>query len=196
MAKEDGKMCPENGPTITPDMIKLVHQTLEKRGLLYYSEGGVYVPTEKGWRLLTEIKPVTETVSASGSHGIIATCTHSIGLTKSESVHADGKDCMIGVKADKSCKELGDEFRDSLKGGRKVKITIEADGVSDSFEAFGSPALSVSDEEGMVIRKDDFIDDKVVAIMADKSASDLSKELIEKLKKSDTKVTVFLTIQP
>ena len=39
-------------PTITPEMIHNTFRALETKGMIYYSEGGVYVPTEKGWKLL------------------------------------------------------------------------------------------------------------------------------------------------
>lgn len=49
---------PENprqpSPHITPHMIETAMHALETKGMIYYSEGGVYIPTEKGWKLLME----------------------------------------------------------------------------------------------------------------------------------------------
>ncbi len=196
MSKENNSYdkMPEGAPIITPDMVGHVHKTLEARGLLYYHEGKVYVPTEKGWGLLQEIKPAREEINAYGSPHITATSGNCIGLTKSaDDEHL--KDCLIGVKADKAPKDFGDDMRHSLKGACKVKITIEADGVSDTFFAFGSPALKLSSLEEIAIKKDDTINAKTVVIMSDKSATDLKRELVEKLKDSATKVKIILEIK-
>lgn len=187
----------EGGPTITPEMISLVHRTLETRGLLYYSEGKIYVPTEKGWRLLTDIKPMREEVSARGSKEITATDSLRISFTKlGNIVQLKEKDSIMAIKADKACKDLRDNLKDSLKGSSKVKVTIEAGGLSDSMLAYGSPALKLSSDEEIVVRKDDFIDGKTLAIMANKAASDLKKELVEKMKNPDTDVKIVLEIIP
>jgi hypothetical protein len=185
------------GPTITPEMINLVHKTLETHGLIYYSEGKIYIPTEKGWRLLTEIKPVKEEINAYGSQEIIATSNSCIGITRLEKIeNLKEKECIIGVKSDKSCKELNNEFKNALKGGSRLRVTIEADGINDELLAYGSPALKLSSQEDIIIRKDDFIDGRTLAILCNKSANDLKKELIEKLKNPETKVKIILEILP
>ena len=197
MAREDGRQdIIKNGPTITPEMINLVHQTLETRGLLYHSEGKIYIPTENGWRVFSDVKRAKDEVNCHGSAEITASSSSCIGLAKSEKIGESKEgDSIIGVKADKSCKDLGKELKGSLKCGNKVKITIEAGDIIDEFEAFGSPALVITDEGYIMIRKDDHIDEKTVAIMADKSACDLKKELIEKLKDPETKVKLTISIK-
>ena len=89
----------EGGPDITPDMVNLVHQTLETQGLLYYSQGRVYVPTEGGWRLLSKVKPQKEEIMAHGSEGLTYSNDVCMGITKSDKASdKKDKDCFIGVK--------------------------------------------------------------------------------------------------
>lgn len=54
--EETPESAPEPSPTITPNMIKNTLDVLEAKGMVYYMGGAAYIPTEQGWRLLTEIK--------------------------------------------------------------------------------------------------------------------------------------------
>jgi len=77
-----------------------------------------------------------------------------------------------------------------------LEVTIDAEGTEETITAYSSPALKLNNDNAIVIRKDDYIDGRVVAILADKSASDLSKELLEKLRDRNTKVKITLEIKP
>lgn len=185
---------PKPSPEITPEMIQLTFKALETKGLIYYMEGGVYVPTEKGWKLLMEVKPTKEEIIAYGHQNITATHTTTFEITKDEKIEKDA-DCIIGVKANKACIDLKKEFKDALKEGKKIEIKIEAGGIEDKIVAFGSPALKLTHPEDIVVRKSDFIDNRTLAILADKAACDLNKELVEKLKNPETKIKITLEIK-
>jgi len=101
-------------------------------------------------------------------------------------------DCIIAVKANKACKDMKKEFKDALKEGKKVEITIEVGGINDKITVYGSPALKLTSEKEIVVRKTDFIDDRTLAILADKAANELKKELIEKLKNPETEIKITL----
>lgn len=185
---------PEPMPTITPEMVQTTLKALEAKGMVYYSEGGVYIPTEKGWKLLLEVKPTKEEMEAYGHPNITATHTTTLEITKANEIRKDA-DCIIGIKANKACIDLKKEFKEALKEGRKVEITIEALGIRDKVVAYGSPALKLNHPEDVVIRKSDFIDNRTLAILADKAASELKRELIEKIKNSETKIKITLEIK-
>ncbi|HLC59540.1 MAG TPA: DUF371 domain-containing protein [archaeon] len=197
MTEEKNYEVAEGGPNITPEMIRNVHQTLETRGLLYYSEGKIYVPTEKGWRLLTDIKPVREEIHAHGHPDITATSETVIGFTKLENLHeSKEKHGIIGVKASKSSKELSDSMRDSLKGASKVHVIVEIDDVvAEKFTAYGSPALKLNSEEEIIIRKNDDIHGNTAVIMADKASMDINREFVEKLKNPHSRIKIILEIK-
>jgi hypothetical protein len=189
------EIAPEPAPQITPEMIEATVKTLESEGLIHYMSGGAYVPTEAGWKLLMEVKPVKEEIIAYGHPNIRATHTTTFEITKAEKITKDA-DCIIAVKANKACTDLSKEFKDALKEAKKVEITIEAEGVKENVLAYGSPALKLTNDEEIVIRKSDFIDDRTLAILANKSASELKQELIEKLRKPETQVKITLEIKP
>lgn len=193
-AQKPPEIAPEPAPPITPEMIKTAVKTLESEGLIHYMSGGAYVPTEAGWKLLMEVRPVKEEILAYGHPNIKATHTTTFEITKSEEISEDA-DCIIAVKANKACADLSKEFKDALKEAKKIEITIEANGIKDKVIAYGSPALKLTHPEDIVIRKSDFIDNRTLAILADKAANELKQELIEKLRNSETQVKITLEIK-
>jgi hypothetical protein len=189
--EEPPEMVPEPSPTITPEMVRTVFRMLETKGMVQYFEGGVYIPTEKGWKLLMSTKTYKEEVIAFGNPKITATDNLSIKITKSEEVD----ESTIGVKADKACLDFSEEFRNALKSNKIINITLEVEGISDSITAYCSPVLEASSINEITVRKDDSVDSSTIGIMSDKSASDLKRELIEKLKNPKTKIRVILEIR-
>jgi len=64
--------------------------------------------------------------------------------------------------------------------------------VKDEVLAKGSKDLILSDKEDIVIRKSDFIDDRTLAINANKAACDLKKELIREFKNPENKIKITI----
>ncbi|MEM5829211.1 MAG: DUF371 domain-containing protein [Candidatus Aenigmatarchaeota archaeon] len=185
------EIAPEPSPVITPEMVKDVLEILESKGMIHYTAGGAYIPTESGWKLLMELKPIKEEIFGYGHPEIKAIDNSIIRITKSLEVD----DATIVVKADKACKDLSDDFKTAIKSARRVEIKIEVDGEEEIFSAYGSPALKLTSKEEVVIRKDSFVDGKTVAIFSEKSANELKQTLIEKLKNPQTKVKITLEIK-
>jgi hypothetical protein len=186
---------PEPTPHITPEMLEETLKLLEAEGMVYYAEGGAYIPTESGWKLLMEVEKTKEEIVAYGHSKIAATNDAMIIITK-KSVLGKNPDAVIAVRSNKACKDLSPKFKHALKSSRKVEITIEVDGVKDSLTAFGSPAVKLTSSEEIVIRRDDVIDGRTLAIMASKSANELKQDLIEKLRNPNAEVKITLEIKP
>ena len=71
---------------------------------------------------------------------------------------------------------------------------IEVDGFIDKINAKGSSKLLLTNNKDMVIRKSAYICNRTLAIKANKAASDLSKQLIDKLKNPKKKAKITLVI--
>lgn len=181
---------PQPLPAITPEMLQTTFKVLESHGMVYQRGGTVYIPTEKGWKVLMTIGP-KEIVTAYGHPDILATSKNCIKITKRDQIGKD--DAIIGIKADKACRDLSEEFKKALKSGKKLKITIEAEGVSESILSFCSPALILEGAECFEVRKDDEINESTVGILSEKSASDLSEELKKKLR-AEVEIKIVLEI--
>lgn len=169
-------------------LIELLHA----EGLIYKTADG-YGLTPKGMRIFKKSLPVREEVIAWGHPNIRGTHETTFEVTKEENVTENG-DCIIGVRANKGCADLSEEVKEALKEGKKVKLTLIVDDVTDVAEAVGSPALRLTNKTSIVVRKSDYIDDRTLAIMCNKAAKDLDRRLIQKLKNPEQKLRIVIEV--
>jgi hypothetical protein len=141
------------------------------------------------------IKETREHIVAFGHLNVQAVHPSTLMITKESDLSKQG-DCIVAVAADKAVADLSVEFKESLrKQNAKLTILIEVDGLTEQVTAYGSPKLILTNPADIVVRKSDFISDRTLAIRADKAASDLSKELIEKMKNPKQKANITLIVQ-
>jgi len=116
-----------------------------------------------------------------------------VEITKEDFLTEKG-DCIIAVKANKACFDIDKRVKESLKKGKKIKILLEVNGIKDEIIAYGSKELALESKTSIVIRKSSFIDERTLAIKADKSAAELDRKLIEELKNPKAKLIVRLIV--
>ena len=105
-------------------------------------------------------------------------------------------DCIVAVAADKAVADLTQTFKDNLrKPNAKLTIIIEAGGLTEQINASGSSKLILTHPTDIVIRKSGYISDRTLAVEADKSSNDLSRELVKKLKNPKQKINITLIVQ-
>ncbi|HJW66005.1 MAG TPA: DUF371 domain-containing protein [Candidatus Bathyarchaeia archaeon] len=135
-----------------------------------------------------------EEVTASGHENIEATHPTTLEITKEKRLSRRG-DCIIVVGADKSFADFSDEFKESLrKPNAKLTLTIEVNGIIEQINAHGSPNLILTHPSDMVVRKSTYVDNRTLAVNADKAASDLSREFVEKLRNQKQKARITLRV--
>ncbi|UCE43812.1 MAG: DUF371 domain-containing protein [Candidatus Bathyarchaeota archaeon] len=138
---------------------------------------------------------VVEKISAYGHENIRSTHETTFEITKEKALTKRG-DCIIAVGATKGVKDLTLKFKGAARNDvAKITITVEAGGVTEIVKAKGSPRLLLTHPTDLVLRKSDYVCNRTVAIRSDKAASNLSRELIEKLKNPSQKVIVTLTAE-
>jgi len=136
-----------------------------------------------------------EVVSGYGHENIRATHRTTLEFTKDKRLSKKG-DCIIAVSADKALTDLSTDFKANLrKPNAKLTILIEAGGITEQVHACGSQQLILSHPTDAVVRKSGYICGRTLAVRADKAASDLSRELVEKLKNPKQKVKITLTVR-
>jgi len=136
-----------------------------------------------------------ETIFAFGHENIQAIHPSTFMFTRDGHLSKNG-DCVVAVAADKALADLNQEFKEKLKrADAKLTIIIEAGGLTEQINALGSPKLILTHPTDIVIRKSDYICNRTLAIRADKSAKDLPRELVEKLKNSSQKVNINLVLR-
>lgn len=103
-------------------------------------------------------------------------------------------DCIVGVKADFSLKEIK-KFIKSLNNSKKITIIMETMKKDDNkiIEKINAEINSdFNSDKDIVIRKSGFKDYRTFAINADKAACDLSKELIKIISNKKQKITIII----
>ena len=135
---------------------------------------------------------VIEKINAHGHENVRSTHETTLEITKEKTLTKHG-DCIIAVGATKGAKDLDAKFREAVKReATKITIIVETGGVKEIVKARGTPRLLLTHPTDLVVRKSNFVCGRTVAIGGDKAASDLSRELVEKLKNSFQKVTITL----
>jgi len=137
-------------------------------------------------------KEKSENIMAFGHENIQAIHPSTLMFTRENHLLKTG-DCVVGVASDKAVADLNQTFKEALrKPNAKLTIVIETGGLTEQINASGSPKLILTHPTDMVIRKSDYICNRTLAIRADKSANDLPRELLEKLKNPKQKVNITL----
>jgi uncharacterized protein len=135
---------------------------------------------------------VREVIFGTGHENTQATHPTTIMITKDAHLSETG-DCIVAVDANKGLANLSSRFKKKLrKLSTKITILIEADNLTEQITAYGSPKLILTHPTDMVIRKSNYICNRTLAIQADKSAKDLSRIFVEKLKAPKSKIKITL----
>jgi len=134
-----------------------------------------------------------EEIVARGHPNIRATHRTTLEVTKEKEVTPRG-DCIIGVNAEKAVSDLNEGLKFWLKSGGKIKIEIVLPDydLKDELMAYGDPRLTFKHNADVVIRRSDFVCDRTLAVRSNKSARDISREIVELLKDPYTELLLII----
>lgn len=134
----------------------------------------------------------TEVILAYGHQNVRATHTTTLEITKEPHLSAEGT-CIIAVAANKALADLSSEFKSLMRrSNTELAVLLEAGKTVDMLKARGSSRLTMRHPTDMVIRKSDYACDRTLGIKADKAASDLSRDVVAKLKTRGQRVKITL----
>lgn len=126
-----------------------------------------------------------ETIHARGHKNVTARHRTTLEFTKEKHLTPRG-DCIIAISADKGMREFSEEFKNALRNNNsKLEITIKCAGLIEQVMARGHPKLRLTHPTDIVVRKSNFICDRTLAIKSNKSAFDLNRKFVEKLKEEN-----------
>ncbi|MBW9140791.1 MAG: DUF371 domain-containing protein [Candidatus Aramenus sp.] len=100
-------------------------------------------------------------------------------------------DCILGISSEKAVSDLSQSVKSLIQSGSNVYVVVVVEGAYDIIRAVGSRLLTLSDKNKMIVRKSDFISDSTLAIKANKSAADINRDLVDKLRRG-SKGTVYV----
>jgi len=123
-----------------------------------------------------------ERVRARGHPLLTALHPTTLMITREEEVGPRG-DCIVAVGADRSVSDLSEEVKEGIRRGGRVTVRMEAGGRVETVRGWGHPSLLLDHPTDMVVRRSSFVCGRTLAVGADRSASDLSREFVRELRK-------------
>jgi hypothetical protein len=135
-----------------------------------------------------------EIIIAYGHENVSATHQTTLEITKEKCLSKKGN-CVIAVAADKAIDDLRLEFKKRLRNDQaKLVVRIDAGGINETVNAVGDSHLILAHPTDIVVRKSPYICKRTLAIRADKCASELSRDLVNKLRDPKQQVKITLAI--
>jgi len=130
------------------------------------------------------VRIALDQLKAYGHPNIKATHRSTLEFTKDSYITEKG-DCIVGINATKSPRDLNEDLRIILRGRSIVMVLMRIGDLFDWIVGFGDPRLTLNDESRMIIRKSTYIDDSTLMIRANKAAADLDRNLVDRLKRGE-----------
>lgn len=142
------------------------------------------------------MRKVLEIISAYGHENIKATHKTTFEITKEKDLTPRG-DCIIGVRADKSIRDINDDLKRILKREERVEVVLNLPdyGLEEKLSGFGSKRMSFEDENDVVVRKSDFVCGRTLLIKSNKAARDLNREFVELLRDRKTLIEMLVVVE-
>lgn len=137
---------------------------------------------------------IIEEVIAYGHPHIVATHRSTFEVTKESNLTKRG-DCIIGIKANKACKDFSEKFKEALKNKVLVKVVLKAGIFEDQVIGYGDPRLTLSNDVSIVIRKSNYICPRTLLINANKAACNINRNLISYIRKSKDPIRIIFIIE-
>jgi hypothetical protein len=138
---------------------------------------------------------VQEEIAFYGHRNIQSFHTRTIEITKDLNLSLRG-DCIIGVNANKSCWDISDKLKHSLKDDNSfIIIDLTVGNMSFIINGLGNSRLLLLSRHDVVIRKSNFVCERTIAIRCDKASSDIPREMIMSLQDPETTGLLRITAE-
>lgn len=129
---------------------------------------------------------------AYGHQNVIGDHKTTIELTSENFLTKQGS-CIVGVCASLTLNELDDEIKQlALLETTTIVLKMSVEGMVEEVTGIGGSGLTYSDSKSMVARKSSYECERTLMVNADKAASDLNREFVEKLKDNAAEINCEL----
>ncbi|MDQ3884848.1 MAG: DUF371 domain-containing protein [Thermoproteota archaeon] len=138
---------------------------------------------------------VQEDVIFYGHPNVQSLHAKTIEITKEEHLTLRG-DCIIGVRADKSCVDLDEQLKHKLKSNSAI-VRIEVIAGNNSFlvTGAGDQRLDLLSPHDIVIRKTNFVCPRTMSVRCDKASQEIPRDLVKTLQDRDKKAIFRITVE-
>ena len=131
---------------------------------------------------------------AYGHSNIQATHRNTLEITKEKDLSPKG-DCIIAVRSQYACSDLPRKVISLIKNSKsKIILILEVDDLREVIKGYGDDKLILTSSTSMVIRKSTYIDERTLMIKADKSAIDIDRRLVDKLRNPNKRIKIILEL--
>jgi len=122
---------------------------------------------------------------AFGHENVIGEHKTTVELTSEGFLTLQGT-CIIGVNAEMTLNDLDSDIKNLARlETTKIILRMAVGGIVEEVTGTGGSGLTYSDPTSMVARTSSYQCDRTLMINADKAASDLRRDFIEKVKESN-----------
>lgn len=125
---------------------------------------------------------ISEEIIFYGHQNVLSLHPRTLEITKDKDLTPSG-DCIIGVNANKSCKDLCYILKENIKkNDSMVKIELIVEPYAFVIEGHGNQYLSLTHPHDIVLRKSKFICNRTISIDCNFSALEIPRKMIDLLK--------------
>jgi len=138
---------------------------------------------------------IAEVIQASGHPKIRANHPTTLEITREGHLTERG-DCIIATSASKGCADLSTGFSKLVKNDEtRVTLTIEAANRTETIRGRGNTKLTLGHPNDLVARKSNYVCQRTIMILADKSALDLDRDFVKILRDPRTRIRIELVAE-
>ena len=125
---------------------------------------------------------ISEEITFKGHPNVQSLHARTIEITKDKDLTLNG-DCIIGINANKACKDLNPEIKKRIrKNDSVIEIGLIVEPYSFIIKGFGDNKLLLTNEDDIVLRKSKFICDRTLSINCNFSSLEIPREIINSLR--------------
>ncbi len=125
---------------------------------------------------------ISEEITFKGHPNVQSLHARTIEITKDKDLTLNG-DCIIGINANKACKDLNPEIKKRIrKKDSVIEIGLIVEPYSFIIKGFGDNRLLLTNEDDIVLRKSKFICDRTLSINCNFSSLEIPREIINSLR--------------
>ena len=138
---------------------------------------------------------ISEEILFKGHANIQSLHSRTIEITKEKELTLRG-DCIIGVNANKSCKDLSDKIKENIKKNHSyVEIELIVEPFSFIIKGSGHNDLLLTNSKDIVLRKSKFICDRTLSINCDYGSSEIPRDIVNTLKYPSQKGIMLIKVE-
>ena len=121
---------------------------------------------------------------AYGNENVIGEHKTTVELTSEDFLTKQGT-CIVGIQADMTLDQMDSEIKEiATQSSTRVVLRMSIDGLTEEVTGTGSPGLTYTDPTSMVARTSIFECGRTLMVNADKAASDLGRDFVDRLKRN------------